>query len=153
MYSRAEASHMRHAFWTAFGQYMAPQLSAEGLRVNWVNYKTGEKHIHFKMQADSKTAIIGIELTHPDLDIQQLYFEQFEQFKKMLHQHVQEEWTWQLHSLHENGRTITRIFTKQEGVSIMKQEDWPELISFFKPRIMALDTFWSDVKYAFEALR
>lgn len=153
MYSRAEASQMRHAFWTTFGQYMAPQPSADGEKVNWVNYKTGEKHIAFKMDVDIKKATIAIEITHPDNDVQQLYFEQFEQLKKRLHRHVQEEWMWQLHAMDETGRPVSRIYTKQDGINIMKQEDWPQLISFFKPRIIALDAFWSNIKYAFEALR
>lgn len=153
MYSRAEASQARQAFWTAFGQYMAPQLSAEGARVNWVNYKTGEKHIQFKMHAAANTAFIGIELTHKDPELQQLYFEQFEQCKLLLHQHLNEEWLWQLHTTDENERTISRIFTDRAGINIMNRDDWPQAISFFKPRIIALDAFWNDVKPAFELLR
>jgi hypothetical protein len=153
MYSRAEASQMRQAFWTAFGQYLAPQFSAEGERINWINYKTGEKHVHFKMHADAKTVSLSIELTHKDGDLQQLYFEQFGQFKVLLHGHLGEEWQWHLHVPDENGRTISRIFTERSGITIMKREDWPEAISFFKPRIIALDAFWSEVKYDFEALR
>ena len=153
MYSRAEASQQREAFWTTFGQYMTPQLSAEGARVNWINYKTGEKHILFRMEADTKTASIGIELTHPDLELQQLYFEQLVQFKTRLHQHRNEEWTWQLHTTNNIGKTVSRIVTQCTGVNVMQREDWPTLISFFKPRLIALDAFWCDVKYAFEALR
>ena|SRR6478672_6855616 len=153
MYSRAEASQLRQAFWTTFGQYMAPQPSAEGEAINWINYKTGEKHIAFRMHADTKMATIGIELSHKDKDLQQLYFEQFEQFKGLLHQYVQESWVWQLPTMDEEGRMKSRIFTKQSDVNVMKRDDWPKLISFFKPRIIALDAFWSEVKYAFEALR
>lgn len=153
MYSRAEASQMRHAFWTTLGQYLAPQRSAEGERVNWINYKTGEKAVLFKMRAETTGAYIGIELTHADPDIQQLYFEQFRALKGLLQQHLHEEWIWQLHTTLEAGGTASRIFTERTGVNIMQREDWPQLISFFKPRILALDAFWSDVKYAFEALR
>lgn len=153
MYTRQQASQLRQEFWTAFGQYMAPVLSAEGERLTWLNYKTGEKHIYFRMQADAKKASIAIEITHPDADIQQLYFEQLEQLKKILHHTLQEEWTWSLHTTDETGKTISRVYTEQEGVNIFKKEDWPALISFFKPRIIALDEFWSNVKYAFEALR
>jgi hypothetical protein len=153
MYTRAEASQLRHAFWTAFGQYMAPQLSAEGERVNWINYKTGEKGIFFKMEADTKRASIGIELTHTDPELQQLYFEQFVQFQSLLHGHAGENWNWQLHNRNELGKTVSRIFTEYAGVNVMERNDWPKLISFFKPRLIALDAFWCDVKYAFEALR
>jgi hypothetical protein len=32
----------------------------------------------------------------------------------------------------------------------MKRDDWPAIISFLKPRIIALDAFWSQAKYGFE---
>lgn len=152
MYSRQEASQLRQEFWTTFGQYMAPVLSAEGEKINWVNYKTGEKDIFFKMHADNKKAIIAIELTHKDAGIQQLYFEQFAELKKILEDFLQEAWSWQLHSV-DNGKIISRIFSETENVSIFKKEEWPLLISFFKPRIIGLDAFWSSVKYGFEALK
>jgi hypothetical protein len=153
MYDKAQAAQTRQAFWTTFGQYMAPQPSAEGERINWVNYKTGEKGIRFSMQAGTKTASIGIELTHSDAGVQQLYFEQFAQLRTVLHGILGETWQWQLHAQDENGKTISRIYTKLEEVNIMNREDWPRLISFFKPRLVALDAFWSEVKHLFEALR
>ena len=153
MYSKQEASRLRHEFWTTFGQYMSPILSAEGEKINWINYKTGEKNIAFRMHADNKTAIIAIELNHKDKDIQQIYFEQFLQFKNTLDDAVQEELTWQLHTHDEHGKTVSRIFKEKTGASIFQKQDWPELISFFKPRIIALDEFWSQVKYGFESLR
>jgi hypothetical protein len=152
MYNRAETAQARQAFWTAFGQYMVLQPSAEGERINWINYKTGEKHVHFKLEAGTLEASIGIELTHSDPDLQQLYFEQFEQYKDLLHQHVGETWTWHLHVSNATERTTSKIYTVCTGVNIMKRDDWAQLISFFKPRLVALDAFWSEVKYAFEAL-
>lgn len=153
MYSKQEASQLRKDFWTSFGQYMSPVLSAEGEKVSWLNYKTGEKNIFFRMHADNKGAAIAIELAHTDTDIQQLYFEQFQQLKKIFEATVNEQWQWQLHTTDEYGETISRIFFELPGVSVFKREDWPRLISFFKPRIVALDEFWSNVKYSFEALR
>src|SRR5215210_5748815 len=107
MYSRQEAAQLKKEFWTAFGQYMTPVLSAEGERVSWVNYKTGEKHIAFRMQADHKTATIAIELTHSDAGIQQLYFEQFLQLKKIFEVTATGKWSWQLHTKDEYGKTIS----------------------------------------------
>jgi hypothetical protein len=153
MYSRQEASQLRQEFWTVFGQYMTPVLSAEGEKINWINYKTGEKDISFRMQADNKKASVAIELTHKDKDIQQLYFEQFLQLKRIFNETAGDEWNWMLLTHDENGRMISRIYAEHTGVSIYKKEDWPTLISFFKPRIIALDEFWSQAKYTFEALR
>ncbi|ETZ22278.1 DUF4268 domain-containing protein [Pedobacter sp. V48] len=153
MYSKDQASQIKQAFWTAYGQYMALQPSAEGLRINWINYKTGIKHLAFKMQVDKKSAWIGIELANPDLTIQQLLFEQFEEYKKLLTGILGEEWQWELHSTDEYGKTVCKIYTVLPGISIFNKEDWPKLISFFKPRIIALDEFWSDARYGFELFK
>ncbi len=153
MYSRQQAVQLKKEFWTAFGQYMAPVLSAEGEKPSWLNYKTGEKNIYFRLQANNQSATIAIEVTHPDAGVQQLYFDQFLQLKKFLEETTDEEWIWHLHNTDEGGKTISRIYTVLTSVSILKREDWPRLISFFKPRIIALDEFWSNVKYSFESLR
>lgn len=153
MYSRQEASKLRHEFWTAFGQYMLPVLSSEGEKVNWINYRTGEKDISFRMNADSKKAEIGIEISHKDPVLRQIYFEQFVQFRQLLETSVGGEWNWQLHATGDHEKPVSRIFTELQGVSIFKKEDWPALISFFKPRLIGLDEFWNEVKFGFEMLR
>ena len=152
MYSRREASQLKQAFWTAFGQYMLPVLSAEGDLINWINYKIGAKDIYFRMNADNKKATIGITLTHKDAELQALYFDQFKQLKKMLEDVLQEEWIWLLQATDEHGKQVSSIYTEINNVSIFNKVDWPQLISFFKPRIIALDAFWSNAKYAFEAM-
>jgi len=153
LYSKDEASQLKQAFWTTFGQYISPQLSAEGLKVNWVNYKTGIKHLYFRMEADKRSATIAIDIAHPDAGLQELFFEQFLELKKILHAHLGEDWDWQLHTIDDHGKTISRISRQLHNVSIYNKNDWPALISFFKPRIIALDEFWSDARYAFDALK
>ena len=152
MFSRKESSELRKEFWTAFGQYMAPVLSADGEKINWINYKTGVKGIQFKMNAEGKRAEISIEINHPDLVYQELIFEKFLELKSILHETLEEEWTWVLHAGTEQGKTISKIYKERESVNVMRKEDWPALISFFKPRMIALDKFWSVGKYAFEEL-
>jgi hypothetical protein len=153
MYTKEQASKLRQTFWTTFGQYLAPYKSEEGLRVNWLNYNTRVKYVYFRMQADQKSASVAIEITHPDEDIQELFFEQFLEFKTILHSILEEEWEWSLKTSDEYGKTISRISKEIRPVNIFNQDDWPKLISFFKPRIIALDSFWSDAKYTFEELK
>jgi len=153
MYTKQEAAQLKKEFWTAFGQYMTPVLSAEGEKISWVNYKTGQKNIAFKMEADNKKATVAIELSHADTGIQQLYYEQFLQLKNIFESTVEGEWNWHLHTNDEYGKVVSRISTELPGVSVFKKQDWPALISFFKTNIMALDEFWSNVKYSFEMLR
>lgn len=152
MYTKDAASQIRRQFWTSFGQYIAPHPSADGLRINWVNYKTGVKHLYFKMDADKDHAYIAIEMAHPDKDIQEMMFDQFQTYKTMLESCTNECWDWQLHT-YDNNRIVTRIYKELPNVNIFKQEDWPALISFFKSRIIALDEFWSTAQYGFELFR
>ena len=153
MYSKQQASQLRQQFWTAFGQYMLPVLSCEEEKINWINYRTGEKDIYFRMHADNKKAAVAIELTHKDEGLRGLYFEQFLELKNLLHDTLQEEWIWQSNISDNNGKFISRIYTELNHVSVFNKNDWPALISFFKPRIIALDAFWSSVKPVFEAMR
>ena len=153
MYSKEQVSQLKQAFWTAFGQYISPHPSAEGHKINWINYKTGIKHLHFRMHADGRSAFIAIEMAHPDMAIQELMFEQFKEFRVILAEYLQEEWEWEIHLADENGKTVSGIYKRLNDVSIFKQEDWPALISFFKPRMIALDEFWNDAKYTFDVFR
>jgi len=153
MYSKDEASQIRQAFWTAFGQYIAPQLSADGLKINWVNYKTGIRHVYFRMDAQNRSASITILINHPDTGIQELFYEQFLELKHILTGYLEEEWIWSPLEYDAAGRVISRIYTEIKEASIFSRDDWPKLISFFKPRIIALDEFWSVAKYSFDALK
>lgn len=153
MYTKQEAAQIRQEFWTVFGQCMAPQLSSEGLRINWINYKTGVPGISFKMEVDSKAATIAIALIHPDKDIRELQYEQFKQVRNILHNTLEEEWEWQDAARDEYGREYSRISFTINNVNIMDRQHWPAIISFFKPRLIALDEFWGNARYAFDELR
>ena len=152
MYSKEEATRLRQQFWISFGQYMKPVPSASGSTVHWINYKTGVKQIFFKMDVDNKKAVISIQLTHPDSGVRHLIFNQFEEFKSMLSATLNEEWDWIQDATDEFGKTVSLITTELTNVNIYNQKHWPELISFFKPRIIALDEFWDNVKPVFEDL-
>jgi hypothetical protein len=153
MYTREEASRIKEEFWTAFGRYMSPVLSAEGLKINWVNYHTRLKDVHFRMDAGKKSAFIAITMEHRDPEIQQMFFGKFEEMKTLLHGMLEEEWVWQLNVRLDDGRIVSRIYKEIGGVSVFNKDHWPDLISFFKPRIIALDSFWEDAKYGFDELR
>ncbi len=152
MYSRQEKSKLQQEFWTALGKYLSPIPSAEGLKINWINYKTGVKGVRFFMDTDGKKARIGIKLIHDDIEIQQLFFEEFKKLSKQLFEHLEEEWIWLLHTSDENAATISIIYMEHQCVNVYEQAHWPQIISFLKPRMIALDAFWCNWKYGFEEL-
>ena len=92
MFSKQDASQLHRNFWTSFGQYMRPVRGAGEQTVNWLNYKTGIRHLYFRMDANNKQAGISIEFRHPDPIARQQYFEQFLQLQQLFHEEMGEEW-------------------------------------------------------------
>ena len=78
------------------------------------------------------------------------FFEQFGQLRKILEESTKEAWDWKLHEQNEFGQVISKIEKVKLGVNVLNEEDWPEIISFLKPRMIALDEFWDLVKPGFE---
>ncbi len=152
MYDRRQISQLRQEFWTAFGLYMAPVPFANGEKGSWINYKTGEKHLHFRMDAGNDSAFIAVVFSHPDAGLRHLYWEQMQQLKPLLQSFIPEPWNWEPAYTDEQGRCFSRILHTLESASILRKSDWPRFVSFFKPRIIALDAFWAEARYYFEAL-
>jgi hypothetical protein len=152
MYTAEESSKIRQRFWTAFGKYMQPIPSATGLPVHWLNYKTGKKNLYFKMDAQRQYAHIHIELHHTDVDIRQAYWDRLLAMKELLEEATGETWDWLPESVNEDGKSIACIGIRLENVSVFREQDWPEIISFLKQRIIALDTWWCDAQMAFSHL-
>jgi hypothetical protein len=152
MYSRQESAKLKQEFWTVLGKYLAPIPSSEEEKINWMNYKTGEKDIYFKMNADTEKASISIELTHKDLVIQEIYFGHFITLKSVFEEFAG-RWNWEPLKLNDNGQQVSKIYLEKTGLNILNRENWPELISFFKANLIALDKFWNSVKYSFESLK
>lgn len=149
MYSKEQASKLKAQFWTNFGQYMKPIPGASRLPVNWINYKTGIRNIHFKMDADNTKAFIAVEISHQQQEERLRYYNQFLSLKNLLTSTTTFNWQWN-ETLQTDHKTISSISLQLGGVNILDQADWPAIISFLKPRIIALDTFWDLVKEGFE---
>lgn len=149
MYSKNQAAQLKSEFWTAFGVYMKPVLSANGLHINWVNYKTGIKNIYFRTDATKNNASVSIELR--GVEEERLHhFKIFTQLQSYFNGVTEAVWTWQQIYYDDDGAVISKIFINLDGVSIFKKEDWPSIISFLKKHIIALDDFWSFAKIQFE---
>ena len=142
MFTRQEASLLRKEFWTVLGQYMAPVQSASGDRIHWINYKTGLKHFHFRLDVADGKALIALELDHPDLEIQQLYFNMLEELEQVFNGVADDPWTWKMLQQLDSGKIVSRVYRELEPVQVLNRSDWPAIISFFKENLTRLDEFW-----------
>lgn len=148
MYTRHETAQLRHQFWTAFGQYMSPVPSFEGIKTNWINYKTNVRYISFKMNVDNNTAIVSIEFSHPDTETRLKSFDLFHSLKQEFISNSGSSWEWI-----RNDNVQSSVYTTLNNVSVYNKEDWPAIISFLKSRIMELDQFWTAHKFIFEMIQ
>ncbi|MBO6213532.1 protein of unknown function [Algoriella xinjiangensis] len=153
MFSKEEAYRIKKEFWISYGTYMKLQMNAEGNRTNWVNYKTDVKGIFFRTDIERKFAEVSIEIAHPDPSVQELIYEQFEMYDNVLKGYLGEDWVWTKDDYDEQGKQIATIKTRLENVSIFRESDWPELISFLKQRMINLDEFWCDHKESFDMFK
>lgn len=153
MFNREEASRIRQEFWKAFGRYMNPVPSAEGIRINWINYHTSVKDVFFRMEANQNSAMISISMEHKSAELRDLCFQQFLEFKTLLQNELDEEWEWETNVHLEVDKIINRISKEISDVTVFNKDHWPELISFFKPRIIALDHFWENARYSFDSIK
>jgi len=152
MYTPNQVSQLKQEFWTAFGWYMKPVPSAEGPPVNWKNYKTGIRHLYFRMKAERDFASISIDIQHPDAGIAELFYEQLVELKHILEMEMGEAWTWIPKDQVAPEKHRYRVEKRLEGVNVLEKNSWPEIISFLKPRIIGLDAFWATARYGFEGL-
>lgn len=152
MYTREEASQIKHQFWTSFGKYMAPLLSAEGEKVNWINYKTGIRDVFFRLDVTRNEARIAIEILHKEPGRGTKIFDQFVLLKFFLEESTGQSWQWEPMFINEQQQVLSRISRCLGAVSIYDKSHWPSIISFLKPGIIALDAYWSGCKIVFEML-
>ncbi|MCY7290586.1 MAG: DUF4268 domain-containing protein [Ferruginibacter sp.] len=130
MYTKEEASAIRHKFWTSFGQYMSPVPSASCEKVHWINYKTGIMGISFKMNADKNSAVVAIEIMLPNTMLQYQYFSTFTKFEKQFKEITAGKWVMEKNYINEYHQSLCRIFIEIQEVNIFNKNDWPTIISF-----------------------
>lgn len=151
MNSKQEESLLRGQFWTIFGKYMSPVPSADGFKINWINYKTGIRFLNIKMEVQNGLAYIGIEFSHNDLNIQKVFFDHFKLLQVEFEETVFEKWIWEK-SIENNNKEICRVYIILEQVNIFHKSDWPEIISFLKKRLISFDIFWCKNREIFKML-
>lgn len=148
MYSKEQASAIRQEFWTVLGKYLSPVPGANGEKINWINYKTAVKDIHFKMDADNKKATVRIEFNSISPELKNKHYAVFLTLKNEFEQGS--SWIWQKEAFDAHGKQIACIYRELAAVNIFQKEHWPGLISFFKDHLIRFDKFWHGYKDVLE---
>lgn len=135
MFSREESKKLRQEFWTSFGKEFPHK---------WLLYNTKMKEIQLKFSFTRKFAMVSLDIDDDDEMIRAYYFEKMQSLEKILKsEYLPEVVLDEFHELTE-GKIISRVYTKIDGVSIHNKKDWPEVKKFLATNMLQLEEFFSD---------
>lgn len=146
MLSREAKKEMNTEFWGLFRKEMRKYKSSNGFGMNWTNYPSDVKYVYIRMETDGKSARLCMDIQAKDEGIRSIIWEQMTELKKVLEAEMNWETVWIEHFINKDGLTLSRIKWEKEGVNFFHKEDWPEIMSFLKDRIIEFDVFYQEFK-------
>ena len=100
------------------------------------------------MNADTAGVYAAVEIHNQDIMLQHHYFDLFHKFAER--SDIFSDRLFKKDCITESGITFSSISVELKGVNILREEDWPTMISFIKKHLIILDEFWNEFKPAFE---
>jgi hypothetical protein len=146
MYSKEEAKELRMEFWERFRNYSAIRRRQKGRPQKWMLDKTGIKALNLRFFIDRKTALVGIDIESPDMELRMGLYEKLESLKSLLEKSMNGKMTWELDYIRENGKSVSRVFVSLNDVDIYDRECWPSVYKFFYTNMMKLESFFMEYK-------
>lgn len=135
MYSKEEAQRLKREFWIAF---------AEKYPRKWLLYDTKIKDFAFKFYVDNKKAQVLIDIEPRNTEKRIAYFEKLETLKNILEEEFVTDLVFEKNYYLENGKTISRIWVEQNGVSVSNRNYWDTIFDFFNEKMTALELFYAE---------
>ena len=146
MLSREEHKIRNTQFWEGFRNHIKKVPSSNGRRMNWLNYPSDVKDIYIRLQCDAHGARLCMDLQQKDEGIRAIMWEQMTELKKVLEASMNWETRWLPESISPEGFHFGRIYWELEGKNFYKDEDWPDVYTFFSDRIIEFDEFYQEFK-------
>lgn len=137
MFSKEDSKKIREDFWIFFGKRHPRK---------WLLYNTGIKDVVLKFSFDTKKALVSIDVASNDPVRRDYYFEKLAGLKKIMLEEVSPGLIFDTEYTLDSGKTLSRVYLLQEGVSIHNKHSWPEVFEFFNTNMDKLETFFIDYK-------
>jgi len=146
MYSKEEAKINRKNFWDSFDQYSKKRRRRLGKSSRWMLHNTGIKAFSLKFDADNKSIQVGFEIASKGLQRQIKYYEKMQSLKSLLDEEFEQQLIWDDHYLTESGKEVFKIYLEKEGLSLFKENDWPQIFEFFFKQMNKLEDWFMEYK-------
>lgn len=146
MYSREEAKELRVSFWKQFQDFTNKRRKNKGRTGKWILDKTGINALNLRFHFDEQTALVGIDIETRNLDKRLELYEKLESTRSQINKALGENTTWELEYVRENNKSVSRIYTVIDGVSILDTKTWNRVNMFFFDRMTALEDYFLEYK-------
>ncbi|RYM33595.1 DUF4268 domain-containing protein [Brumimicrobium glaciale] len=143
MFSKEEQKSLNAAFWTRFKEQAGVNKSANGKRVNWVNYPTHLKQLYVRLHADTEIAKLSIDIQAKNEGVRLIIWEQMTELRKVMEAEMITPGLWEETSQNIAGQTISRISWTLEDVNMYVKEDQDKIFGFFIPLLVGFDKFYT----------
>ena len=134
MFSKKEAQLLTTEFWTAFGKSFPRK---------WILYDTRIKDFSFKFYADSKTAMVSLDLEMKDKKIRLAYLDKIKSLENFFQENIGEYFLADEFQL-DNGKIISKIWVEKRDVSIYNKNTWQEIFLFFVEKMEGFETVFLE---------
>jgi hypothetical protein len=152
MYSREFVKSNKTLFYTSLGKYMSKNKSKYKSKNKWLNYSTNVKAVYLRLNTTNKLASVNIDIQHRDNDIQELFFDQFNELKVVFTSILGNNWQWNSKYINESLISCSRISIELKGVNIYEKKTWPDIFKFYETQLIKFDQFWFEFNEIFKQL-
>jgi len=153
MFTKDEKKDLTKRFWQSLEEKLTTTGKMKGRNLDWMNYPNKINHLYFRMEANEELARFCIDIQFLDDGVREVFYEQFEEFKKRLTESMPYELFWLKNYEHSNGRVISRIYSELKDVDIYDEKQWKASQQFLHDAFITFDEFWEEFGEVFRSLK
>lgn len=146
MLSKEERKERNTEFWTTFRTEMRRIPSCDGRSIDWIKYPLNVKDLYLRLEADGNGARVCFDIQPKDDGIRSIIWEQMTELKAVMESEMGAATAWVEFHDTIGGKNISRIYWENPEVNFYRDEDFPEIRSFLKDRLVGFDRFYQEFK-------
>ena len=129
MFSKEESINIKKDFWILFGKRTKFHKQNKDNK-KWILYDTKIKGFSLKFYVDTKSASVIFDIDATD-NIRTALYNELLKYETLLNLQLENKLFFNQTYLLSNGKTVSRIYTELQTISIHNKKDWGEIFDYF----------------------
>lgn len=147
MYSKEELKQLHLRFWENFGKYCEVHPMLRHKSRKWILHRTKIKNVALRFEVNRQNAKVLLELNSRNENRRLKAFEILERYKLIMEDGFEEGLIWDFfHEREDSHQEVCRIYTSLPNVDIHRQNQWPDIYSFFIRNMVQLEDNFMQVR-------